>query len=106
MTIADVLWFDSPTITSDLDKYFETEDPTNPLQPGQFHNEPPAQVANVDACGGGGVYEEQALDLEAYHAVAPAADIQYVGATDCTNSSLITAEQQAVNGGANVISNS
>jgi len=106
VTIADVLWFDSPTITSDLDKYFHTEDPTNPLRPGQFQNEPPAQVANVAECGGGGTYEEQALDLEAYHAVAPAADIRYVGATDCTNASLITAEQEAVDGGANVISNS
>ncbi len=104
--IADVLWFDSPTISSDLKTYFAKKDPNNPLRPGQFQNFPPPQVANVNACGAGGAYVEQALDLEAYHAVAPAAGIQYVGAVDCTNASLITAEQQAVTHGANVISNS
>lgn len=106
VTIADVLWFDSPTITSDLNSYFDQVDPHNPLEPGQFKDEPLSSVSNVAACGGGGVYTEQALDLEAYHAVAPAADLQYVGATDCTDASLITAEQQAVTGGANVVSNS
>jgi len=57
-------------------------------------------------CGASGWYPEQALDVESSHAMAPGADILFVGAQDCFDSSLLAALQTAVTSGASVVSDS
>ena len=61
---------------------------------GQFKQYDPAawtQTAD-NQCGASGWYGEQTLDIEAVHAVAPAANIRYVGAASCQDSDLIDAQ--------------
>ena len=50
------------------------------------------------------VATEQAIDIEAVHSTAPNAHILYVGAQDCFDNGLFTAEQNVIdNGLANVV---
>lgn len=104
--IAIVDAYDSPTLLSDAQKYSRLNDPAHPLSSGQFFNDKPASVGNEAVCGGGGWFSEQALDVESSHAMAPGADILFVGAQDCFNTSLLNALQTAVTSGASVVSNS
>jgi subtilase family serine protease len=106
VTIAIVDAYDSPTLLADAQKYFTLNDPSHPLASSQFTNVPPATVGNVALCGGSGWFGEQALDVESSHAMAPGANIEFVGAQDCFDSSLLTALQTAVTSGASVVSNS
>jgi subtilase family serine protease len=49
---------------------------------------------------------EQALDVEATHAMAPGAAILFVGAQDCTDNALLAALQTAVSSGASIVTDS
>jgi subtilase family serine protease len=104
MAIVDA--YESPTLLSDAQTYFRLNDPTHPLKGSQFFSIPPSTVTNVGLCGGSGWYPEQALDVEASHSMAPGADILYVGAQDCLDSSLLAALTTAVTSGASVVSDS
>ncbi len=104
--VAIVDAYDSPTLFADAQKYFKKNDPGNPLNAGQFFNAEPATVANEGECGGGGWYDEQALDVEAVHTMAPGAAILFVGAQDCLDSNLLAAVQTAVTSGASVVTDS
>ena len=106
VAIAIVDAYDSPTLLSDAQKYASLNDPTHPLSSSQFFNVDPGSVGNEDACGASGWYDEQALDVESSHAMAPGADILYVGAQDCFDASLLSALQTAVTSGASVVSDS
>ncbi len=106
VTVAIVDAYDSPTLLSDAQKYFRLNDPSHPLKSSQFLNVTPATVDDQAECGGGGWYDEQALDVEASHSMAPGANILYVGAQDCQDSSLLAALQTAVTSGASVVSDS
>ncbi len=66
----------------------------------------PATVDDQAECSGSGWYDEQALDVEASHSMAPGADITFVGAQDCFDSSLLAALQTAITSGASVVSDS
>ena len=57
-------------------------------------------------CDGSGWYAEQALDVESSHSMAPGANILYVGAQDCLDSSLLAALTTAITSGASVVSDS
>ena len=98
--------YDSPTLLSDAQEYFSLNDPTHPLTSSQFFNAAPATVDDQAECGGSGWYDEQALDVEASHSMAPGADILFVGAQDCQDTSLLAALQTAVTSGASVVSDS
>lgn len=98
--------YDSPTLLSDAQEYFTLNDPTHPLASSQFFNEAPATVDDEGECGGSGWYDEQALDVEASHSMAPGADILFVGAQDCFDTSLLAALGTAVTSGASVVSDS
>ncbi len=63
-------------------------------------------LAIVAECAGSGWFDEAALDVEASHSTAPGANIQFVGAQDCLDTSLLAAEQTAVTSGASVVTNS
>jgi len=104
--IAIVDAYDSPTLLADAQQYFKLNDPTHPLSSSQFFNLSPATVDDVALCDGSGWYAEQALDVESSHAMAPGADILFVGAQDCLDSSLLSALTTAVTSGASVVSDS
>jgi subtilase family serine protease len=104
--IAIVDAYDSPTLLSDAQTYFAINDPSHPLTSGQFFNVQPASVGNEAECGASGWFDEQALDVEASHAMAPGATILFVGAQDCLDDSLLAALQTAVTSGASVVSDS
>ena len=104
-TIAIVDAYDLKTMASDATEYFNTSDPSAPFASADYQsiNQGPFDAQNV--CGNWG--DEQAIDVESSHSLAPDAHILFVGAQDCYDTSLFTAEQTIVDGGlANVISNS
>jgi subtilase family serine protease len=104
--IAIVDAYDSPTLLSDAQEYFKLNDPAHPLSSAQFFNDEPATVDDQSECLGSGWYDEQALDVESSHTMAPGADILFVGAQDCFDNSLLTALTTAVTSGASVVSDS
>lgn len=106
VAIAIVDAYDSPTLFADAHKYFQKNDSSHPLNASQFFNLAPASVDDVGLCGGSGWYAEQALDVEASHAMAPGADILFVGAQDCLDNSLLSALTTAITSGASVVSDS
>jgi subtilase family serine protease len=106
VAIAIVDAYDSPTLLSDAQQYFTLNDPTNPLPSSQLINTQPSVVDDQAECGGGGWYDEQSLDVEASHSMAPGAELLYFGAQDCTDTSLLAALGTAVTSGASVVSNS
>ena len=62
---------------------------------------------NGDLCGEQGWYGEETLDVEAVHAVAPDADVTYVGAASCMDNDLLDALGKIVdNHLADIVSNS
>ena len=106
VTIAIVDAYDSPTLLADAQEYFSHNDPSIPLPKSQFTNIQPKSVGNEAECGASGWYDEQSLDVEAEHTMAPGAHIIFVGAVDCLDSSLLAAENTAITSGASVVSNS
>ncbi|HEY1917462.1 MAG TPA: S53 family peptidase [Streptosporangiaceae bacterium] len=105
-TIAIVDAYDSPTLLSDAQEYFQLNDPSHPLMSSQFSDDSSSKVTNVASCGGGGWYPEQALDVESSHSMAPGANIEFVGATSCEDNDLLAADTTAITSGAQVVSNS
>ena len=58
-------------------------------------------------CGASSWLDEQAIDVEAVHSMAPDANILFVGAKYCLDTGLFAAEQNVIdNGLANVVTNS
>ncbi len=106
VTMAIVDAYDSPTLLSDAQQYTSLNDPLHPLTSGQFINIRPHTVINADICDGSGWYDEQALDVESSHSMAPGANIVYVGAKDCFDDSLLAALSTAITSGASVVSDS
>jgi subtilase family serine protease len=107
VTVAIVDAFASPYIEQDAMEYAQRNDPTHPLRDYQFDQNLPATFNSADACGAGGWYGEETLDVEAVHAMAPAAKILYVGAESCNDPDIDAAVNTIVdNQLANVVSNS
>jgi len=106
VTIAITDAYDSPTLLSDAQHYFKLNDPAHPLKSSQFTNIAPPTVDEQGPCAGSGWYSEQALDVESSHTMAPGAHIQYVGAQDCLDASLLAAVTTAVTSGASVVTDS
>jgi subtilase family serine protease len=106
VTVAIVDAYDSPTLLSDAQEYFKLNDPSHPLNASQFDNVEPSKIDDVAECGGNGWYPEQALDVESVHTMAPGANVEFVGAKDCTDQGLLDAVQTAVTSGASVVSDS
>ena len=104
-TVAIVDAYDLKTMASDATEYFNTSDPSAPFAAADYQaiNQGPFDQQSV--CGNWG--DEQAIDVESSHSLAPDAHILFVGAQDCFDTGLFTAEQTVVDGDlANVISNS
>jgi subtilase family serine protease len=109
-TVAIVDAFASPTLYADASEYARRNDPSHPLTQSQFaeHIFPTnSQLEPPDQCDAAGWYGEQTLDVEAVHALAPSANILYVGSSDCQDASLDQALNWIVaNHQADIISNS
>ncbi len=105
-TVAVVDAYASSTQPADATKYFAAHDPGNPFANADYKQVLQKPFDGGDPCGASGWATEQAIDIEAVHAMAPDAHILYVGARDCTNG-LFTADQYVIdNGLANVLTNS
>ncbi|MDQ0931450.1 S53 family peptidase [Streptomyces turgidiscabies] len=74
---------------------------------GQFKQVLPKDYTHTEDCGAAGWYGEETLDVEAVHAVAPGADITYVGSASCNDDDLLDALSKVVdNHLADIVSNS
>lgn len=74
---------------------------------GQLHQVLPKNYTKTTECGAAGWYGEETLDVEAVHAVAPAADVTYVGAASCYDDDLLDSLSKVVdNHLADIVSNS
>jgi subtilase family serine protease len=90
VTVAIVDAYGSPTMPADADEYAADEgDPA--FSPGQYEQLPPTSYDDATLCGASAWYQEQTLDIEAVHAMAPDAKVVYVGASDCTFQPLLDA---------------
>ncbi|MFJ6566888.1 protease pro-enzyme activation domain-containing protein [Streptomyces sp. NPDC091292] len=96
----------SPTIAEDAARYAQRNgDPG--YGRGQLKQVLPAAYTRTEECGAAGWYGEETLDVEAVHALAPAADITYVGAASCYDDDLLDSLGKIVDGHlADIVSNS
>ncbi|MFI7386744.1 protease pro-enzyme activation domain-containing protein [Streptomyces sp. NPDC049813] len=78
----------SPTIAQDAEKYAAKHGDAA-YGDGQFNQILPKKYTKTEECGAAGWYGEETLDVEAVHAVAPKADITYVGAASCYDDDLL-----------------
>lgn len=106
VTVAITDAYASPTIMKDAATYAKRNGDRHYAK-GQLSQVLPDDYDYVDECGASGWYGEETLDVEAVHAVAPKADIVYVGASDCLDSGLLSALNKVVdNHLADIVSNS
>ena len=86
VTVAVTDAFASPTIVADTKKY-NSKHGLPAFKNGQFRQITPGPDGynSVEDCGGAGWYGEETLDIEAVHAMAPGANIVYVGGADCNS---------------------
>ncbi|MDX2678595.1 S53 family peptidase [Streptomyces sp. NY05-11A] len=98
----------SPTIAFDAATYakahgdaaWKTGQLTQVLPPKYTHT-------GADECGAAGWYGEETLDVEAVHAVAPDANVTYVGGASCLDDDLLDSLSKVVdNHLADIVSNS
>jgi subtilase family serine protease len=83
VTVAIIDAYASPTIVSDVNAYAKATK-GQAFAKGQFSQVVTKPFTLQSECGGeAGWNEEQTLDLEAVHAMAPGATIHYVGAKNC-----------------------
>ncbi|MFJ7334627.1 protease pro-enzyme activation domain-containing protein [Streptomyces sp. NPDC101110] len=80
----------SPTIAYDAGTYAKRQGDAA-WKTGQLHQVLPEKYTNTEDCQASGWYGEETLDVEAVHAVAPAADVTYVGAASCADDDLLDA---------------
>jgi len=94
-TVAILDAYQSPTLLADAQEYAKAHDPSHPLKSSQFKAytgpgtpPPPSCLQTEDEQGW---YGEQSLDVEAVHAIAPGANIAFVGAVSESDQDLIAA---------------
>jgi subtilase family serine protease len=103
-TIAIVAAYDDPNVEANTNTYFESVGGAV-LKPGQYVHHAPSNP-DENRCGGPTAWtEEQHLDVQAVHAMAPDANIIYWGSDECSTTSMFTRLLDAVeNGDPDVIS--
>jgi subtilase family serine protease len=96
----------SPYIAQDAARYAKAHG-DKPYRKGQLSQVLPSDYNSTDVCGAGSWYGEETLDVEAVHAVAPDADIVYVGGASCFDNDLLDGLNKVVDGHlADIVSNS
>jgi subtilase family serine protease len=105
-TVAIIDAYQSDTLLADAQQYYTNEDPAQPLLSSQFSTDTSPVFDDEALCGASGWSGEQTLDVEAVHAMAPGANILFVGAEDCVNGLLASERQVVDNHLADIITNS
>lgn len=106
VTVAITDAYASPTIAKDAAEYAKRNGDA-PYKKGQLSQVLPADYTATEECGASGWYGEETLDVEAVHAVAPAADIVYVGGASCYDADLLDSLNKVVDHRlADIVSNS
>jgi subtilase family serine protease len=96
----------SPTIAFDAATYAKNHGDAR-WTTGQLRQVLPANYTNTTDCKASGWYGEETLDVEAVHAVAPDANVTYVGAASCFDNDLLDSLSKVVdNHLADIVSNS
>ncbi|MEU6540255.1 S53 family peptidase [Streptomyces sp. NPDC047000] len=96
----------SPTIAYDAATYAAKHGDAA-WSTGQLRQVLPKNYTKTEECGAAGWYGEETLDVEAVHAVAPNADVTYVGAASCYDDDLLDSLSKIVdNHLADIVSNS
>lgn len=96
----------SPTIAFDAATYAKRNGDAA-YTSGQLRQVLPKNYTHTKDCSAAGWYGEETLDVEAVHAVAPGAQITYVGAASCTDEDLLDSLGKIVdNHLADLVSNS
>ncbi|MEV7979450.1 S53 family peptidase [Streptomyces sp. NPDC086519] len=96
----------SPTIAFDAGTYAKAHGDAA-WKTSQLHQVLPDTYTKTEECGAAGWYGEETLDVEAVHAVAPDADVTYVGAASCYDDDLLASLSKVVdNHLADIVSNS
>ncbi|MFJ7072816.1 protease pro-enzyme activation domain-containing protein [Streptomyces sp. NPDC098781] len=96
----------SPTIAFDAGTYARRNGDAA-WKSGQLRQVLPAKYTGTEECGAAGWYGEETLDVESVHAVAPGAQITYVGAASCSDEDLLDSLGKIVdNHLADLVSNS
>jgi subtilase family serine protease len=96
--VAIVDAYASPTLFADAHEYSERNQPGEPLESSQFSESLSRNFTELEACEANEWSVEQTLDVESVHALAPGADLVFVGARSCTNEDLDAAVQKVVDG--------
>ena len=108
VTVAITDAYASPTIAADANRY-ATDTGDKAFTPGQFSQSLPTSFTQVgpNKCDASGWYGEETLDVEAVHAMAPAANIRYYAGKNCQDKELLDTftriNDEAV---ANIVTNS
>jgi len=106
VTVAITDAYASPTIAEDASRYAERNG-DKAYGKRQFGQVLPGGYSHTKDCDAAGWYGEESLDVEAVHAVAPAADITYVGGASCQDADLLDSLSKVVDHRlADVVSNS
>ena len=110
VTVAIVDAYASPTILADANRYASSTG-DKAFKAGQFSQNVPASYTHVGSgkhgCTASGWYGEETLDVEAAHAMAPAANVRYYGAKSCNDRDLLAALARVNDEGvAKIVSNS
>ncbi|GAA2139191.1 S53 family peptidase [Kitasatospora kazusensis] len=106
VTVAITDAYASPTMAKDAAEYAK-HNGDRAYSKGQYTEVLPAAFNSVDSCGASGWYGEESLDVEAVHALAPEANIVFVGAASCNDPDLLDALNKVVDKHlADIVSNS
>jgi len=95
-TVAIVDAYGSATIAQDATRYFKQNDPGNPFADAALSQHFAAPFTHEGLCAASSWLVEQALDVEAVHAMATKAHILFVGAKSCFNTDLFKANQYII----------
>ncbi|WP_370381405.1 cell wall-binding repeat-containing protein [Catenulispora sp. GAS73] len=96
-TVAIIDAYLNPNMVSDMQTY-NNQFHQQQFRSGQYTEQAnPAAFNDQSACGEGTWHEEQALDVEAVHNMAPDANIVYVAANSCNDNDLMAAYSSVVN---------
>ena len=106
VTVAVIDAYGSSTIAKDSARYFRMNDPGNPFANARFSQLNSTPFTDEAECDASSWLNEQAIDVQSVHSMAPDAHILYVGAQNCIDG-LFDSEQNVIdNGLANVVTNS
>ncbi len=88
VTVATTLWYASTTIAKDTATYAANHGDAA-YAPGQLTQAKYPKFNVTSACAPSNSFPEEALDIEAVHAMAPQANIRFYAAKDCYDTSLV-----------------